>query len=179
MVGGEVAMLSDLRRRKFTLYFQSLDENGDGVLELRDARALVENLAALRGIAPGSPEHAALARGYLAVFATNSRMTLPEFLDVCDAVMRASPELEEAMRASSDIVFDIIDADGDGRLTLEEYTSYLRAHHRAHAHAAATFGRLDQDGDGYVTRDEYHALVREFLYSEDPGAAGNWLWGPF
>jgi Ca2+-binding EF-hand superfamily protein len=172
-------MLSDLRRRKFTLYFQALDENRNGVLELRDVRALVDNLAAIRGISRGSPAHTSLAQGYLRVFSTNSRLNLEEFLDVCDALMHPSPALDEAMVESSDILFDIIDADGDGRLNLDEYTSFLRAHHLPEDGAAATFRRLDLDGDGYVTRAEYHALARDFFFGEDPGATGNWLWGQF
>lgn len=72
----------------------------------------------------------------------------------------------------------VLDADGDGRISAEEYvqgtTGYMDP-----ATAREVFARMDADGDGHLSQQELSRLVDEWLRSDDPDAPGNMLWGPY
>jgi Ca2+-binding EF-hand superfamily protein len=47
--------------------------------------------------------------------------------------------------------FDLLDADGNGRLTEEEFSAWPHPHREAEV----SFERRDSDGDGIITREEF------------------------
>ena len=47
----------------------------------------------------------------------------------------------------------------------------------AQATAETAFEHLDLDGDGFLSREEFVQLIDEFYTSDDPDAAGTWLYG--
>ena len=59
--------------------------------------------------------------------------------------------------AEADEVFDAIDANGDGAISLEELRSHLAGSGYSPAAVQAMFDGLDTNGDGSVSRDELRA----------------------
>merc|ERR1719409_848363 len=59
--------------------------------------------------------------------------------------------------AEADEVFDAIDANGDGAISLEELRSHLAGLGYSSAAVQAMFDGLDTNGDGSVSRDELRA----------------------
>lgn len=45
--------------------------------------------------------------------------------------------------------------------------------------AHSSFRRLDLNRDGHLTQQEVTSYVRQFHFSNDPEAAGNYFYGPF
>src|ERR1051325_8194916 len=86
---GGYAMLTDFQKRKLTALFNLYDVNKDGVVEQADFEHIVQNLAAIQGFQPGSPEYTRLSADHMAVWqniqqvsgvAGSQRVTPEEFL---------------------------------------------------------------------------------------------------
>jgi Ca2+-binding EF-hand superfamily protein len=92
------------------------------------------------------------------------------FLDDRDAVRSFA-------RGDAQLLFDAMDTDDDGSVSLQEYREYLQVCGIDTAVSADFFEYADLDRDGRITRAEMAHAVEEFLLSENPYAAGNHLFG--
>jgi Ca2+-binding EF-hand superfamily protein len=185
-------MLSPFRKRKLEKKFHVFDANGNGYLEKADFDIIVEHLAAAAKVAPGSPYHRQLTERYaqywdhLQRFADVNRdghVTLEEWTDYHEAALEFEQELRNAKvdgftRQVADLIFDTVDRDGDGSVTREDYGVFCSGFQIGGAQCDEAFRHLDLNGDGRITRDEIEKAVDEFHFSDDPNAAGNWLYGP-
>jgi Ca2+-binding EF-hand superfamily protein len=61
----------------------------------------------------------------------------------------------------------------------QEYKNYLLTIQVTEAEAADAFRRLDLDRDGYLSREEIFQNMKEYYFTDDPNAPGNWFFGPF
>lgn len=89
-----------------------------------------------------------------------------------------SPEasaIRDKMKAGWEAVRDLADADGDGRVTLEEFVSSLATlgeseeglERVALAIAEQMITAMDSDGDGRLDRNEYHDMMGAWGAPED------------
>jgi Ca2+-binding EF-hand superfamily protein len=76
-------------------------------------------------------------------------------------------------------IFDIIDQDGDGQITLPNYRRYFEAWGLDETLAELAFAKLDLSGDGHLSRHAFIQLCTNFYISDDPNVPGNWLFGPY
>lgn len=81
--------------------------------------------------------------------------------------------IDESVR----VTFLLHDRDQDGLLTAEDYAHWMAAW-GIESGAASGFRRLDQDRDGYLSLAEAVAHIREFYFTNDPEATGNYFYGP-
>lgn len=174
-------MLSDFRAQKLRAFFKAIDHNRDGLLERADYEAIVAELLRLRSVDDASPNAVALRAGYMILwnYLPSTSVDVDTFLAVCGEVLVPSPAADLWSRSISEQVFQFLDEDSDGAIALEEFRRYSLAHSVDPAQVDATFQRLDLDGDGLISLAEWVAVSRDFLYSEDPEAPGNHLWGPY
>ncbi len=178
-------MFTKLQKQKINRLFTVCDANGDGYWEVADLDRVARNLAAIRGHAEGSPYHQALRARYgawgeaAAPFMTDGRMTMRAHLAFHEAAFGDRATFEGVLGAIADMIFEVLDGDGDGRISREEFASFHRAYEVAEEVTAQVFPRLDTDGDGTLSRDEVRVVVGQFYQSDDPDAPGNWLFGPW
>ena len=81
-------------------------------------------------------------------------------------------------RPATVAVADLCDDDGDGLIGPREFRTLLSAFGTAYDDVDEAFDRLDRAGRGVLTVDELIVAARQYYVSDDPSAAGNWLFGP-
>ncbi len=171
--------MTPFRRRKIARMFDMMDMDGDGRVARSDFTRRVDALAGLRGWDSESPPYQRNLG-----FAIEEWEGLRESADADDNGRYAEVYLDDrsAIRAfargDAQLLFDSMDADGDGKITLDEYRTYLQVCGLDPSMADAFFRHADLNEDGKVTRAEMAHAVEEYLTSEDPQAGGNFLFGP-
>lgn len=178
-------MASDLIKRKITVLFRADDMDKDGFIERSDLQKVADAYSEIRGWEPGSDGYErihGLFEGFWEGFRDavdadrDGKASLDETIEGVGRMFEANPE---AALQSAQIVFDTLDADGSGKISIAEYRQLLSTTPADPAVADEIFPRLDTNGDGTISREEFQQLFVEFFTSEDPDAPGNWLWGPF
>jgi Ca2+-binding EF-hand superfamily protein len=175
-------VLGTVVQRKTTALFRIFDANGDGYWERSDFEQFVERVAQERGLDPGSPEVEALSGVFMQLWESlraadtdgDDRVTLDEALAFQD--QNFTPE---AVTGFAQVIFPVLDSDGDGAIGIDEYRSLLKSSSIDPAVADEIFPRLDADGDGQISRAEFEQLYQEYFLSDDADAPGSSLWGPF
>lgn len=76
------------------------------------------------------------------------------------------------------LIFDAVDTDASGCLSLEEWAQLFRVYGIPVIYAPEAFARVDVDADQRLTREELLRRAEEFYYSQDPASPGNFMFGP-
>lgn len=179
-------MLTEFQQRKLSNLFAIHDLDHDGALRRDDYVEYTRRLAAERGLPPGSAKHDELLSKFLGFWNAlnqgadangDNRVTLPEWLTFFDRMLTARNATVD-LRPIGDSVFGMLDKNGDGVITIEEYRWLFSSGGVSPALADDSFRRIDVDRDGRVTPSELSSHLSEFFLSNDPAAPGNWLFGP-
>ncbi len=177
-------MLNDLQERKLRHFFDVFDSDHDGFLEESDFETYVQNLTDACDNRKGSEE---LHGQWMFVWTTLQAMadvdrdnvvSPKEWLSLADQLLQSDDSYAAVVNAIGTTTFDLLDADGDGRINSHEWRAFFRAHQIDEGLTDTVFPRLDTDSDGFISREETMGNLREFFYSADPEAAGNWFFGP-
>ena len=178
-------MLSEFQKRKLALRFYMLDTSKDGIVELADFEQQGQKLAELRGIQPGSTDYDKIISASVADWETHwkpadadgdNKITLDEFLKSADILIAANTGAQKNSMVPQGF-FDSVDIDGNGEITLKEYTIFLKSLGRSEEDAKIAFSKIDTNGDGKLSRDEFGIVLYEYHASNDPQAPGNWFFG--
>ncbi len=170
--------MTDLLARKHAHFFNMLDKNQDQVLERADFVKFLDSLTSIRRWSPESPEYQRsreIVMSWWNAFKQaadtddNGRVSCDEFTSVlAQADVQAFAEV-------ANWLFDILDADGAGTISAEEYRQLEAAVMADDSGARDTFAKIDQDGDGRLSREEFIAVLVEYQTSKDEHAPGNAL----
>ena len=180
-------MLSEFQKRKLALGFYMFDTSKDGIVELADFEHHAQKLAELRGIQPGSTDYEKILSASLAKWETfwkpadtdgDNKITLDEYLKSADILIAANTG-EKTNFTVDKGTFDCVDIDGNGEITLKEYTIYLKSLGRSEEDAKIAFSKIDTNGDGKLSRDEFGIALYEYHASNDPQAPANWFFGSY
>lgn len=178
-------MLSDIRQRKFTGVFSTLDSNGDGFLEASDFEAVYRTMVQQRGFQPGSAAYDRVQSTIMSQWQAiqtsadsdqDGRVTLNEYLQFIGALYQSPDGVTQFAGATSDQIITTFDSDGDGRLNLAEFRDFADGWRIPADRTEAIFRHLDKNDDGQVSRDEMMTLVSDFYFNDDPNTSLD-LWG--
>jgi Ca2+-binding EF-hand superfamily protein len=181
-------MLSEFQRSKINRRFELLDADGDGSVTAADFDLIAASVCEAFGFAAGSAQHekvhlihlnlwVGLSRGMDAE--GSGRMNREQFAAACVRnLIEAEGGYEQVMGQLARTVFELVDADEDGRLTVEELTRWYSAYGVCEDDARHAFEVLDRNGDGELSLDEVHKAMEEYYVGDDPDAPGNQLFGP-
>ena len=181
-------MLSDLQTKKLTRYFQVYDVDDDGRIGASDFERVLENVRILRGAAPQSAEGNGLREAYMAFWTSLSAsadvdkdggVDLDEWLAYWQLTLEDDARYEQEVEAITDHLFSVFDTDEDRVIGPDEFADFYGVFGLGANLARSVFIELDANGDGIISRDELLEIGRQFYRSDDPGSAGNMLFGPF
>jgi Ca2+-binding EF-hand superfamily protein len=179
-------MLSEFRRKKMARVFDVYDVNKNGVLDQGDYERLAANLAKQRGIAEGTPAFAEIRATYLGAWTAMQKLanggkspnvTLSEWHDSREALLADPSNYAAVVKNVTDAVFNQLDVNEDDQISLEEYRLLYDIYEVDPAPAEEAFKVLDANHDGFLSRADVTKILDEYYYSEDPAAAGNWIFG--
>eukprot|EP01052_Picozoa_sp_SAG31_P023871 SAG31_NODE_1994_length_6709_cov_4.517549_3_plen_1399_part_00 len=125
--------------------FQRMDVNGNGMLSLAEIdKCIVEQF-------PAFDHKPALMRAYkVADSSGNGLISRREFKSLLHFLVYFNNKWEQ---------FETVDADGDRRISLDEFQQFARSigHGLSPDEAAADFAAIDKNGGGYLLFDEFCA----------------------
>ena len=77
-----------------------------------------------------------------------------------------------------DKFFDVIDTDGDGIITYNEWVVYIESIAADVKRARECFDSLDTNKDGVISRSEFVDATVNFIRSTDENHPSRFLYGP-
>ncbi|MEV0229190.1 EF-hand domain-containing protein [Nonomuraea sp. NPDC050786] len=180
-------MAIDLLNHKLDRAFDHIDASGNGVVEREDLLGLGARILVGFGESPTSITGASLVDSFGGIWATLSQ-TLerdPDFsisrLDFRTGMIAAfvmGDRYDAVFRPATVAVADLCDGDRDGEIGPGEFRTMLSAFGVAYDDVDEAFDRLDRTGRGVLTVEELVLAASDYYRSDDPNAAGNWLFGP-
>jgi EF-hand domain pair len=192
-------MLTDFQKRKLMKLFSMYDACNLGVLKISDFECLAQRLADLRGWQPNTEPYEDITSKYLllwnrmrseikhkvlsqenieeATTQIRSQVNLEEWFIYFDIVLN-DPSYHEETLALTETVFAVVDTDESGHLDKEEWANFFRVYNIPVIYVEETFAKIDLDGNGVLTKDEVLSMIKDFYFSNDPDASGNYMFGP-
>jgi Ca2+-binding EF-hand superfamily protein len=175
--------------KKLARRFRTYDLDGDGYIEREDFELAAKRTGAEFGLSPDAPARQRLTHlllelwQHLAAVAdadADGGIGEAEYKAAFAAGMLETPDsFDQGYLPFLEALMDVVDTDGDGKLTADDHIRWSRALMKAPEDVAReTHRRADTDGDGYITTRELLELIREFYFDEDPNSAGSWALGP-
>ena len=182
-------MLTDLQKKKLGRLFAVLDSDHNNQLERDDYTAVVFSLARIHGWKAGSSEYSAVETLYLTIWGNlkaladvnnDGQVSLDEFLEF-HTQMLSDPDMYEQITVGTvDLLFEAFDRNHDGYLSREDFGDFFDAYGiRDQGAADEAFKKVDVAGKGRISKQEALERVKEFYFSNDENAAGNWLFGRY
>lgn len=181
-------MLSDFQKEKITYYFNVvLDQDKNGLFEENDFTEIGEAMCILWRFKPFSEEY----NGVMDRMRNNWHMFEKHFSLECGVAdvhnflifvdKMLSPGKEELYHSfvtqMVGDVFDSFDVNKDGVISINEYVNMFMCYHIKIKSSAKAFRKIDDNGDDHIVKEEFLEAMDQFFKSNDPKAAGNWLFG--
>lgn len=179
--------MNELRKQKYERWFRAADIDNDGAITQQDIALMSERYIQARGIPFGSPQAQQMGetmqRLWESVIAPadtdmDDRVTSTELTQAFAAAFADRARYTEDLAPVADCFFDLADSDGDGTISLAEFTHIFGSTGRAaDSECAEVFNALDLDSSGFLSRDEFHKATSEFFYGDDPNSPANHIFG--
>ncbi|RPI06941.1 MAG: EF-hand domain-containing protein [Ignavibacteriae bacterium] len=174
-------------RKRLVRFYNVFDADGDGYITQVDAERSLGNLAALRGYKKGSPDYESFRAAYLIYWndlleATdldqNSEITEEEWLQYHEELLTNKSKAMQTILPSVFALFDVMDADGNGSISMTEYRNFMHAFGVPDKWIGdEVFQKLDINKDGSISKKEMGEVVDQMYFNPDPSCPGNYLFG--
>lgn len=179
-------MISELKRAKFTHYFEVMDMDDDGQVTKQDflssADKVIEVLQLDRASIPAQMLTASYAQTWDALVSdldAKDAMTVDGWIEHFYQLGMDEKQLEAYVTGRAYAILQLFDTDHDQHISKEEWSLFFRTIGHSERHYEMGFQKLDRDHDSQLTKDDIKTAAREFFRSDDPEAPGNWLFGDY
>lgn len=175
--------------RKLSRRFRTYDTDGDGFIQRKDFVAAAARLGDEFGHGPESAVRQRLDElcvqlwQHLSTVADtdgDGRIGPAEYKAAFAAGLLETPtSFDEGYRPFLDVIMEIADVDGDGKLVVDEHVRWTGSlMSLPESDAREVFRRLDEDADGFITTHDLLEAIREYYFNDAPDSTGSWLLGP-
>src|SRR5436305_2539433 len=131
-------MLSDFQRSKLDRRFELLDTDEDGFISGSDYDMAAANVCQAFDYAQGSPQYEKVHMAYLSLWvhlgkkmdeSGEGRISRKQFIASCaDCIVEHEGGYDRVMAPIVQAIFDIVDADENGKLDIGELTAWFNAY---------------------------------------------------
>jgi Ca2+-binding EF-hand superfamily protein len=179
-------MISDVKRAKFTQYFEATDMDGDGKVTKSDYLSSADKVIAVLKLDPASSPAQLLKANYAQTWDNLVKgsdreefVTADWWIEHFSRIGSDGAYLDAYVAGRANAILQLFDADRDQHISKEEWTVFFSTIGHPERHYETGFQKLDQNHDGLLASDDIKTAAREFFASDDPGAIGNWMFGDY
>ncbi|GJQ81315.1 putative calcium ion binding protein [Trypoxylus dichotomus] len=169
-------------RRKMRTFHGILDVNKDGVISFDDFQLLADRFVNLGHM---SEDRAQEFRGLIkkiwekqwGEIGPYNLVTVEQYLE---DMLHVVNDKERAKKVHSFLpyLFEALDKDKTGEITLEEYKLFFECLGLSDEDAVFTFRVIDTNADGKINKKEFLHYGKEFFLCEDEAKISKYFWGP-
>ncbi|MEM6285182.1 MAG: EF-hand domain-containing protein [Chloroflexota bacterium] len=179
--------LSALRKQKLLHLFRLIDVNRNGYIERDDLKNMVSRIAFAREIGETDDNRILLEETLTRLWErlapltdTNfdGHVTHAEWLALFEHASSERVFYEGIVRPIEVALINLIDTDGNGRITYSDYREMVLAWNVNESELSHMFRLIDLDRNGRISRVEAEKAIREFFMS-DEDLPGNWFFGDY
>ncbi len=153
------------------------DTNKDGFISRDDLELIIKRYKDL-GV---SDQHLEKLKKNMEQICENLGITDPKtkltYEEVLTNSLKGSGNFEETEKAFL-AHFDLVDTDGNGVISYNEWEDLYRVTDIGIKHARSSFEAMDANGDGVVSKEEYLAFTKEFYFTTDDKLKSSIMYGP-
>ena len=157
---------------KIKEHFTYLDTNKNGFLSVKDWILMVDNLKAILGMA--EEKFKTVREGHIKLASRlgakpGVQLTEEDFVKTAAKFAANEDESRACLKEVSDALFDVLDTNRDGTISLVEYTKLLQSCNVEDPEIAkAVFSSVDTDRDGKIQIQEFYDVSEKFWFTLDP-----------
>ncbi|MFY0688755.1 MAG: EF-hand domain-containing protein [Cyclobacteriaceae bacterium] len=182
-------MLSILQTQKLTHFFNILDQDKNGMLQIQDFEQVGQNVCSSLCLKVDTSAYDEIINKCRSMFhnlitsvahnnhdfiSPNAWLT---YFDLEVITSQNRQTLNDFINLTIDNLFEIYDQNGDGEICLDEYIDMFTVYGITASQTAKSFPKLDTDGNETISKEELQQAMKDFFVSDDPLAKGNWVFG--
>ncbi|MGK7875465.1 MAG: EF-hand domain-containing protein [Xenococcaceae cyanobacterium] len=169
-------MLNEAQTKMNTRLFKRLDLNNDGYIDQSDYENRAEQVASKLGYDHDSPECNKIKGDCIGIWNEikstvdkdgDEKVSLDEFLAFYDSPYLKGDVFEKIIIPLSDSLFNMIDLDKDGFISLKEFIKLEEGFQNNTSVAEEVFNMIDANSDGKISKEELRQLVRDSYMSDE------------
>lgn len=178
--------ITEFQARKFHALFDQLDDNKNGVLGFDDFAGHAHQIKATKSWGDDHPDFTRLMEAKAAFWkelhkraSTKgsdeiSRDEWTSFWSHIAAEVKQTGVVPPWVTRIHFVLLTSLDLDGDGKVSLDEYSLYLKSI-GSDADPRAAFQRFDANGNGTLELEELEDIFSQWILSQDPNDPGNYF----
>ncbi|OQV19692.1 putative Calexcitin-1 [Hypsibius exemplaris] len=172
-------------RNCWHLFHTFFDANQNGTIDKKDFDMALEKTAKNRSLSAGDAKHKEVQESLSYVWEhlkkvadrdNDGTVSTEEWLKMWDEAISAKQNPPWVDRYQS-FLFEAEDVTGDGKVDEQEYTTAYTSYGVAADECKNAFKKLTNGGPDTISKDVFEKRFQEFVTSNDPNAAGNYLFG--
>ncbi|GAB4248510.1 MAG: hypothetical protein Tsb0034_27880 [Ekhidna sp.] len=180
-------MSANTLSKKHIYFFNILDLNRNGFIQLEDFSELAERVRVIMDYEEESKEHKRITDKAARFFhklvrdiqpKDGQQITQDELLEYLNKrVITDEVELDAFKDVVFNFMFDFFDQNRDGFISKKEYADFYTMFGIDEQHLEVAFKKLDNSKTEKLNRYDLLAAVEDFFTSDDAEASGSWVFG--
>ncbi|OXA52280.1 calexcitin-1 [Folsomia candida] len=175
--------ISDFRQKKLIFIFENFfDVNHSGSIERKDFDQAVDYICGRRGWEKDSNKYNDTRERFIQIWDalrcvadanTDDQVSQEEWC----RLWRTPSDCESWQNTYQSFMFYLLDTSGDGSIDVDEFTSVCSTYGVSPDECRGAYKKLSKDGTVKVDKPYYSVLWKDFFFSDDTAALGNFIFG--